>query len=204
MGGEFVSAIVDRALASAGLAEVLAARLAGDFAFVKAATARLRAADLLVLGALADRVRAVEVGDVVRVYADPSVAPDVGSDVVAVAMQNEGLAFLREVAVARVTGPKASRVRIDWTACGLELAQVSLGFGANELVGRLSNKRGLPLADGAMATAAKKSQARPAQLVKRDELSGFIKRSGRRAVFVGAGGAAEEPIAMHASAGDEQ
>ena len=34
-----------------------------------------------------------------------------------------------------ITGPRGARVRVDWTRCGLELAQVALGFGADELVG---------------------------------------------------------------------
>ncbi len=184
-----MSALVDKALAAAGLFTVGESRRAGDLAKVRASANELRSADLLALGALADRVREEEVGDVVRVYAN---APaDDADDVVHVAKADDGLSFLRAVAVARITGPRAARVRVDWTACGLELAQVALGFGASELVGRIANKRGLLLADDAMATSAKKSQALPAQLVKKRELAGFIRRSGRRAEFVDAAGRVE-------------
>jgi 2-iminoacetate synthase ThiH len=192
-----MSAIVDKAIASAGLAAVGEARRAGDLASVRAARTELHAADLLALGALADRVRDEEVGDVVRVYANSTV--DEADDVVHVAKEADGLSFLRAVAVARITGPRAARVRVDWTACGMELAQVALGFGASELVGRIANKRGLLLADDAMATSAKKSQALPAQLVKKRELAGFIRRSGRRAEFIDDAGrieAFEETAAM--------
>jgi hypothetical protein len=175
-----MSVLVDRALAEEGLSDVEEARQRGDLEAVRAAKARLFDADLLVLGALADRVRAREVGDVVRVFAG---APEGGGDVVVVEPHAEGLAFLRAVAVARITGPRAARVRVDWTAAGLELAQVALGFGASELAGTLATKRGLPLAEGDMSDVGKKSQRVPMEQVKRRELAGFIERSGRKAVF---------------------
>ena len=180
--------IVDRALALAGLDAVASARRAGDLASVRAELARLETADLLALGALADRVRSDEVGDVVRVYANAT--PEGAADVVHVE-HAEGLALLRQVAIARITGPRAARVRVDWTAIGLELAQVALGFGASELVGTIASKRGLPLAADAMSGVAKRSQMQPAQLVKKREIAGFIERSGRTPVFVGEGGALE-------------
>ena len=180
--------IVDRALVAAGLDEIARARRAGDLTSVRRAYERLESADLLALGALADRVRVDEVGDVVRVYANA--APEDASDV-AYVEPAEGLALLRRVAIARIAGPPAARVRVDWTAIGLELAQVALGFGANELVGTIASKRGLPLAADAMSGVAKRSQMQPAQLVKKREIAGFIERSGRRPVFMGDGGAVE-------------
>ena len=180
--------IVARALAEAGLDGIARARRAGDLDGVRLSVERLDRADLLALGALADLVRADEVGDVVRVYANA--VPEDASDV-AYVKPAEGLALLRNVAIARIVGPRAARVRVDWTAIGLELAQVALGFGANELVGTIASKRGLPLAADAMSGAAKRSEMQPAQLVKKREIAGFIERSGRRAVFVGAGGALE-------------
>jgi len=191
-----MSALVDKAIAAAGLDAIGEARRAGDLAQVRAASAQLKGADLLALGALADRVRSEEVGDVVRVYAN--VPPAEGAEVVVVPPQTDGLSFLRAVAIARITGPRAARVRVDWTACGLEIAQVALGFGASELVGRIANKRGLALADDAMATSAKKSQALPAQLVKKRELAAIIRRSGRVPEMIDAGGRVE----VEAVAGD--
>jgi hypothetical protein len=181
-----VSALVDRALEAAGLVDVLAARRAG--AAGESLVDRLRGADLLALGALADRVRADEVGDEVRIYLgepddEPSderviVLPRPGSEAT-------GLELLREVAIARVTGPRSARVRVDWTRCGMELAQVTLGFGADELVGHVASKRGLPLAEGALLGVGKKSALLPAQVVKRNELAGFVARAGRTPRFVG-------------------
>jgi 2-iminoacetate synthase ThiH len=180
--------LVDRALAEAGLTDIAHARRSGDLASVRAEIPRLEAADLLALGALADRVRSDEVGDVVRVYANA--VPDDAADVVHF-QRAEGLALLRQVAIARITGPRAARVRVDWTAIGLELAQVALGFGASELVGTIASKRGLPLAPDAMTGVAKRSEMQPAQVVKKREIAGFIERSGRRPVFVGDGDALE-------------
>jgi hypothetical protein len=178
-----VSALVDRAIEAAGLSPVLAARRAG--VADGSHSARLRTADLLALGALADRVRAEEVGDDVRIYlVDPRdgdervvVVPSPGSEAT-------GLELLREVAIARVTGPRAARVRVDWVRCGLELAQVTLGFGANELVGRVASKRGLPLAEGELLGVGKRSGLLPAEIVKRKELAGFVERAGRMPRFV--------------------
>lgn len=177
-----MSALVDRAIDAAGLARLLAARRAGQVDASEAA--RLRAVDLLALGALADRVRLEEVGDDVRIYAgasprggDAVVLPPEGSELT-------GLELLREVAIARVTGPRGVRVRVDWTRSGLELAQVALGFGANELAGRIASKRGLPMADGEMlGVVGKQSRLEAAELVKRKELEGFVRRAGRTPRF---------------------
>ncbi|MGH7297863.1 MAG: hypothetical protein ACRELB_23185 [Polyangiaceae bacterium] len=181
-----MSALVDRALEAAGLSDVLTARRAGKVD--ASATASLRAADLLALGALADRVRAEEVGDDVRIYtgtAETSGSPP--SDAVVLPAEGSaltGLELLREVAVARVTGPRGARVRVDWTRAGLELAQVALGFGANELAGRIASKRGLPLAgDEKLGVLGKASRLEDAETVKRRELEGFVRRAGRTPRF---------------------
>jgi hypothetical protein len=178
-----VSVLIDRALEASGLAAVLAARRAG--ATGADHVPRLRSADLLALGALADRIRAEEAGDEVRIYlGDP---PDDDERVVVLPSARTdatGLELLREVAIARVTGPRAARVRVDWVRCGLELAQVTLGFGANELLGRVASKRGLPLAEGALLGVGKRSSLLPAEIVKRRELAGFVERAGRLPRFV--------------------
>jgi 2-iminoacetate synthase ThiH len=95
-----------------------------------------------------------------------------------------GLELLREVAIARITGPRGARVRVDWTRSGLELAQVALGFGANELAGFIANKRGLPMAEGEkLGVVGKKSRLEAAEIVKRKELEGFVRRAGRTPRF---------------------
>jgi len=83
-----------------------------------------------------------------------------------------------------VTGPRGARIRVDWTSCGLELAQVALGFGANELAGRIATKRGLAIAEGELAGVGKKSRLESARVVKQRELAGLVERAGRVPVFV--------------------
>jgi hypothetical protein len=187
-----MSALVDRAIEAAGLGAVLAARdvAAGSLESHPVWLAKLRAADLLALGALADRVRAAEVGPEVRIYTGPA-----EEDALVVVLPREddlsGLDLLREVAIARITGPRGARVRVDWTRCGLELAQVALGFGASELAGFIATKRGLPIAPGEIAGVGKKSHRELAQVVKRKELAGCVERGGRVPLFVRPDGAVE-------------
>jgi hypothetical protein len=206
-----MSKLVERAIDAAGLGTVLAARR--DAVSMDSHLARLRGADLLALGALADRVRAEEIGEEVRVYecAPPSgdeLAPPSGDEcattsgepnglgaVIVLPRPDEaltGLDLLREVAVARITGPRGAHVRVDWTRCGLELAQVALGFGADELVGFISTKRGLPIADGELVGGGKKTKRELAHVVKRKELASYVERGGRVAVFIQADGAVEK------------
>src|SRR5580692_9500072 len=144
-----MSLLVDRAIADAGLDEVLEARTLGAFSYEH--LARLHTADLLALGALADRIRSTEVGAEVRVDARLVAFPRAGEDLT-------GLDLLRAIAMARVTHQQSARVRVDWTLCGLEIAQIALGFGANELSGRIATKRGLPIAEGALSGVGKKSR----------------------------------------------
>jgi 2-iminoacetate synthase ThiH len=183
-----MSALVDRAIESAGLSDLLAAPRDGHLSADLAS--RLARADLLALGALADRIRQEEVGDEVRVYTG-DVSSEQGTGLVLISAgegQTTGLDLLRKVAATRVVGPRAVNVRVDWTGCGLELAQVTLGFGANELCGRMANKRGLPLAPGELSGVGKKSRRELADRAKRAELAGFIQRAGRVPVFIGAEG----------------
>jgi hypothetical protein len=188
-----MSVLVDRAIESAGLSDVLEARRAGTLD--GSHRAKLAAADLLALGALADRVRTEDVGREVRIFAsDADRAAFAEDDVVVLppeGVELTGLELLREVAVARVAGPAGLRVCVDWTLAGLELAQVALGFGANELLGRLASKRGLPIAEGEVLGVGKKSRRELASVVKRKELAAFVRRAGRVPSFVGPDGAPE-------------
>ncbi len=180
---------MDRAIEAAGLGDIPAARREGRLD--AAGIARLRAADLLALGALADHVRSEEVGAEVRIYtADPPVDDEV-IELPAAGAELTGLELLREVAVARVSGPRQARVRVDWTRAGLELAQVALGFGANELRGLVASKRGLPISEGELLGIGKKSRRELAQRVKRKELAAFVQRAGRTPSFIGPDGAPE-------------
>jgi len=166
-----MSVLVDRAIESAGLSDLLdvsrEGRLSPDIA------SRLASADLLALGALADRLRQEEVGDEVRVFTGEG-SSDRTTGLVLISAEEgavTGLDLLRKVAVSRVNGPRGVNVRVDWTGCGLELAQVTLGFGANELCGRIANKRGLPLAPGELSGVGKKSRRELADRAKRAELA---------------------------------
>lgn len=82
--------------------------------------------DLLVLGGLADRMRAAERGDIVRLHLDRSGAPSPADG------STDAHAFLRAIAIRRLTvgGP----IAIDTEHVGLQLAQVALAFGADELI----------------------------------------------------------------------
>jgi hypothetical protein len=188
-----MSKLVERAIDAAGLGPVLAARREG--ASMEGHVARLRAADLLALGALADRVRAEDVGADVRIHLDAPPAGDAGAPAVVVlpreGQELTGLDLLREVSIARITAPRGAHVRIDWTRCGLELAQVALGFGADELLGFIATKRGLPIAADELAGVGKKSKRELAQVVKRKELASYVERGGRVPVFVRADGSVD-------------
>ncbi len=129
-----MSVLVDGAIAAAGLADVVEKRRRGDVGSIE--RGRLLAADLLAVGALADRVRAEEVGTSVRVITSSPMGergtsrPPLGSfATVGVALLPPvgwimtGFELLREVAIARLTGPHAATVRVDFSRCGLELAQ---------------------------------------------------------------------------------
>lgn len=188
-------ALVRNAIDAAGLSDVLADRLSG--ANVEGAFDRLRQADILVLGALADCIRASEVGDEVRIYVrEPSdgAAPPPGASSPVLSQQDPeatGSDLLREVALMRIARPPGAPVRIDWTRCGLELAQVALCFGANELTGSIVSKRGTVIAEGELLGVGKKSRHELAHQVKRKELAACVRRSGRVPVFVGADGREE-------------
>jgi hypothetical protein len=196
--GDAMSKLVERAIDAAGLGPVLSARR--DGASMEGHVARLRAADLLALGALADRVRAEDVGADVRIYTDAPPSGDADALAVVVlpreGQELTGLDLLREVAIARITASRGAHVRIDWTRCGLELAQVALGFGADELLGFIATKRGLPIADDELAGVGKKSKRELAQVVKRRELASYVERGGRVPVFIRADGSVDAAEAV--------
>ena len=189
-----MSVLVEKAIAEAGLAEIARARRSGDLERVRALAPALQGADLLALGGLADMIRAEEVGSVVRVYANAAAE---GADDVVVVRGAEGTLTLRKVAIARITGPRRARVRLDWSDTGLELAQVALGFGASELVGPIANRRGLPIADD-VKTKVKGVGLVAVQALRRGELEALIARAGRTVVFVDAAPEGRHPSPMPA------
>jgi len=159
--------LTERALLREGLLDVLEARKSG--ADLKSFERRLRDADLLALGALADAIRREEVGSVVRVHL--GVAPE---GVIAA----KGLEVLREVAIARVLGERGARVCVDFGASGLEIAQVALGFGASEMSGPIANRRGLPIADDAKKKVKGKGMV-ALRALQQEEILTIIRRAKR-------------------------
>lgn len=166
--------LTERALLREGLLEVLdARRTSADWrALAPRFEPRLRDADLLALGALADLVRRDEVGDVVRIHL--GAVPEI-------AIASRGIALLRAVAIARVIGARAARVCVDFGASGLEIAQVALGFGASELAGPIANRRGLPIADDARKKIKGQGMV-SLRALKQEEIATLVRRAGREPV----------------------
>jgi hypothetical protein len=164
---------------------------------------KLEAAPLAVVGALADHARELWCGERVRIL-PPAVSAREPAAILALRVGDTGLALLREVAIRRLTTPATMHVRIDWAATGMELVQAALLFGADEIVGSIATKAGLPLAD------------RAARALRRADVAGLVKRAGRLPVFVSENGresAIDAPDAlppahraaqMLAVAGDEE
>lgn len=158
--------LVARRIRKAGLAEPERVRVD-----------ELLRADLLALGALADDVRQSRHGKVVRigraraegptveVVAGKSVAPAIealrGGTIETVAVRPDrsapptGEEILRAAAACRIVLDTA-HVAVSWEDVGIELAQVVLSFGADELLGPvleedplrvIGSERGIPRAE---------------------------------------------------------
>lgn len=136
--------------------------------------ARLASLDLLTLGAAADLGRRRECGEETRVYVPFPPAPSETLVLVGQSEPARGSQLLRKIAVLRLTAPIGLRIVVDFGVVGLEIAQVSLSFGATDLAGPIASRRGLPLIDG--------DEAR--KLFKRAEIAGYVERAGFRPVFI--------------------
>jgi len=163
--------LTERALVREGLLDVLEARRSG--APLASFERRLRDADLLALGALADLIRREEVGSVVRVHLG-----DAPHD----AISGRGVDVLRDAAIARIMRPRGARVCVDFGASGLEIAQVALGFGADELAGPIANRRGLPIADDAQKKVKGKGMV-ALRALQQEEILTIIRRAKREPVL---------------------
>jgi hypothetical protein len=183
VGSVDVSTLGLRAIRATGLEELWEARRSLDLVRVRRLSGQLDSADLLAVGALADTIRSAEVGDVVGVYA--GISAEEGSDVVTIGaddLDGPRRAFvLLRVAKARIMGPRAARVRVDWTSVGIELAQVALGFGASELCGATLNRRGLPIAEGSVRKV-KGAGLVASTLLKQREIFALVRAAGREPV----------------------
>lgn len=171
---------VERAIVRAGLGEVRSARAKGDLELVSRLVAGAGDVDLLVLGAVADAVRATELGHVVRIHLRESVTSARVRWIFRGGRSE--LELLRAVATARITGPHADRIGVDWGEHGLELAQVALGFGATDLTGPITRKSGALI--GADDLRKVKGQGMvAAAALRRHEISALVGHAGRACEF---------------------
>jgi len=173
-----VTSFVERAIERAGLGGVLPARKRGEPDDLDRVRALLTpTVDLLIVGALADAIRAEECGGLVRVH--PTAAPDVQW------FEREGrseLDLLRAIAVARITSARGAKIGIDWGTQGLEVPQVALGFGVTDLTGPITLKSGdLIDADDLKKVKGKGMVAKTA--LKRLEIAALIQNAGRSCQF---------------------
>jgi hypothetical protein len=162
----------ERAWERAGLGDLVARRLRGELPSARELE-RAAGADLLALGSAADEVRRVECGDEVRIYyaGVPPEGPLLR--LVGASEARRGTELLRGLALERLAAAPGARFCWDYAALGLEFAQVSLAFGISDWAGPARRGGALPLA------------ADPKHLPsRRDELSGYVARAGRRAVFI--------------------
>lgn len=172
-----MSRFVETAIARAGLLPLLRARRDGAIEALRATIDEWKNADLLALGAVADRVRGDEMGDTVVIHRS-----DAGQGVTWIERHASDLEVLRAVAVARIAGPRRARVGIDWGEHGLELAQVALGFGATDLRGPIARKSGLPILDGE-SKRVKGQGAVSLVSIKKREIADLVTFAARVAVF---------------------
>jgi hypothetical protein len=176
-----VSRFLEEAIARSGLLPVLAAKRVNDLDTVRANVKALEAADLLALGAVADLVRAEELGEVVRLHHEHDVSPKVVW--VDVPAGTSELDVLRMTAITRIASAKGTRVGFDWSRFGLELAQVALGFGVTDLRGSITRKNGLPIYEDEVQKVKGEGMVSLESLKKR-ELAKLVSHAGRCAVFV--------------------
>lgn len=177
-----MSSFVEEAIERAGLAPMLACRRAGDVESVIATATTWADADLLVLGAVADLLRAEDVGEVVRIHERQALAGEPDGQWVSTSHASE-LDLLRAVAVARIVARKGARIGVDWSLCGMELAQVALGFGASDLRGPIQRKSGLVILEGEKLKLKGHGMVE-LRAIKRQEIGALVTHAGRRAMFI--------------------
>lgn len=171
---------VEEAIARGGLGPVLAARRAGDMRSVRESAPSWERADLLVLGAVADALRAEDVGLTVRIHESHR---DRDVTWVEVPAGTSELDVLRAVAVARILGGHGARIGIDWSRYGLELAQVALGFGASDLRGVMARKNGLPILEDEKKKLKGQGMV-DLRSIKRREIAALVTHAGREPELV--------------------
>lgn len=170
-----MSRFIDKAIERAGLSPIFVLRAAGDLDAVRSLLASAET-DLLVLGALADTIRSKENGDVVRVH------PTADASVTWIRRTGAELDLLRAVAIARITTERGTKIGVDWSEHGLELAQVALGFGATDLTGPITKKSGTLISADDLKKVKGEGMVASAAL-KRKEIAALIRSAGRECVM---------------------
>jgi len=171
--------LVHRALERAGLVAIAERALAGA-SLDTSELEQLRRADVLAVAALADLVRERTQGELVTLV-DLGVSAESALGEVAWARPllgasegPTGLDALREVALVRLSTPADRAVAVSFDLLGEGLAQAALTFGASVLVGTMTRRSTLPLADDAGARA------------KKADLLGRVQRARRQARWLDA------------------
>lgn len=167
----------EQAIDAADLRDLLIARQQGQ-ALNEKQIAKAKQADLLALGALADRFREIDNGDEVQVSAvNITALPNLvmfDAERLDTNAQQNATALLKELALCRVTSPAGANLCVDTRITGLELAQVCLSFGANQLawvpIAKVSPSS-LPVVDDGPKT------------ITRAEVEGMITRAKRTPKF---------------------
>ena len=171
-----MSRFVEQAIERAGLGAIRELRKTGDLAGIPAVLEAAGPIDILVLGALADALRAAETDDVVHVH------PDAAPGVTWVAKGASELDLLFAVARARITGPLHARIGVDWGETGMELAQVSLGFGGTDLTGPITRKNGALISEDDLKKVKGQGMVH-ATALKRKEIAALLRNAGRTCIF---------------------
>jgi hypothetical protein len=199
MGGvEVKRRFIEEAIERAGLMPIFMLRAAGELDAVRVLLLK-DDTDLLVLGAIADLVRSKENGDVVRVH------PLADASVTWIRKTASELDLLRAVAMARITTEAGTKIGVDWSEHGLELAQVALGFGATDLTGPITKKSGTLISADDLKKVKGEGMVASSAL-KRKEIAALIRNAGRECVMTDEvddelrGGAT--PSSAHLKAGD--
>lgn len=171
-----MSRFVEQAIERAGLGAIFDIRKTGDLAQIAGVLDAAGPVDILILGALADALRATEADDVVHIH------PDAAPAVLWVAKGESELDLLFAVARARITGPRHARIGVDWGATGMELAQVALGFGATDLTGPITRKNGALISEDDLKKVKGQGMVH-ATALKRKEIAALLRNAGRECVF---------------------
>jgi len=189
---------IEQAIDRAGLMPIFSLREEGNLDAVRALLKP--DTDLLVLGAIADLVRARENGDVVRVHpaadaAEPSVMWIRRNDL-------SELDLLRAVAIARITTESGTKIGVDWSEHGLELSQVALGFGATDLTGPITKKAGTLISADDLKKVKGEGMVASSAL-KRKEIAALIRNAGRECVMTDEEARNPAPSSSHLEAAGE-